>query len=78
MEQGRHVNVTFSNKTNQPAVTQETDLRQILTIYPTELANVGHFGLWQSADTLTIVFTGNTKPISSSRVRVAFESSPGR
>eukprot|EP00118_Oscarella_pearsei_P016734 m.161913 g.161913 ORF g.161913 m.161913 type:complete len:1795 (+) comp38824_c0_seq1:194-5578(+) len=72
---GSHMNVTFSEETNQPSI---GDLTKILTLHPPELSNSRHFGVWQKGDTLTVVFVGDVPPIPANQVLVSFKSPKGK
>ncbi|XP_065827350.1 uncharacterized protein [Oscarella lobularis] len=55
-QHGSYICIRFSDETNLPPVAREKELAQILHFTPSIVNELPHFGLWQSNDTLTIVF----------------------
>ena len=60
-QHGSYICIRFSDETNLPPVAREKELAQILHFTPSIVNELPHFGLWQSNDTLTIVFPGARK-----------------
>eukprot|EP00118_Oscarella_pearsei_P023385 m.279611 g.279611 ORF g.279611 m.279611 type:complete len:785 (+) comp40624_c1_seq19:3392-5746(+) len=74
---GTSVELRFSGKTNRPKL---EELSKRLTLAPKKIQEVPHIGLWQTDDTLTILFVGYGKrgwELPSNWLSVSFEARQG-
>lgn len=53
-----NITIVFNANTTTPVVEVKPDLQDLLTLYPSDISSMPHYGRWMNKETLSIQFMG--------------------